>query len=310
MKPKNKSKPTRPPVAGGTYLAVCVYSIDIGEQYCTYQDKSADYKDQVVIGFELCGFTYEENGMQKPYDLSKTFTASMHQKAALRNFVQAWEGHELSESDVEAFDTRDLLGRTCMVNVILKENGFNDITGVFRIPAGIPEPAPTMPLIAFDMEPWDQAAFDALPEWAQKKVKKSTQYQKEHAPNTAVTFPPIQTPGTIMGSYMQNGQGFGAVGQMPPVQNSFIQPPTQNNFVQPPVQNSFAQPPMQMAQPMQSSVPTRMQQPVMSAPVQIGTQMPVQMYGEATVPMQTTPNYAGQVMQAGQLPVTETECPI
>lgn len=280
MKPKNKSKPMRPPVAGGTYLAVCVYSIDIGEQYCTYQDKSADYKDQVILGFELVGFTYEENGVQKPYDLGKTFTASMHTKAALRNFVQAWEGHELSESEVDAFDTRDLVGRTAMVSVILKENGFNDITGVFRIPAGIPEPTPTMPLISFDMEPWNQTAFDALPEWAQKKIKKSTQYQKDHAPNTTVTVQPMQMPNPMMGTIMQPSQGFGST-----------------------VPNGYVQPPVSAVQGQQNAFMSHMQQPAMGMPT---------MVGQMQIPNTATqmPNVGGQAIQTGNAPSGEMGCPI
>lgn len=43
-----------------------------------------------------------------------------------------------------------------------------------------------MPLIRFDMEPWDDAAFEHLPEWAREKVKKSTQYQKLHVPTDSV----------------------------------------------------------------------------------------------------------------------------
>jgi hypothetical protein len=36
------------------------------------------------------------------------------------------------------------------------------------------------------MDAWDDAVFQALPEWVQEKIKKSTQYQKEHAPDTAI----------------------------------------------------------------------------------------------------------------------------
>ena len=45
---------------------------------------------------------------------------------------------------------------------------------------------PVSELIRFDMEPWSQEAFDKLPEWAQNRVKDSTQWQKQHAPETVV----------------------------------------------------------------------------------------------------------------------------
>jgi hypothetical protein len=40
------------------------------------------------------------------------------------------------------------------------------------------------------MEHWDDTVFQALPEWVQEKIKKSTQYQKEHAPDTTVEVKP------------------------------------------------------------------------------------------------------------------------
>ena len=82
------------------------------------------------------------------------------------------------------------------------------------MPTGLPisVPEPMSPLIRFNMDPWDQAAFDKLPEWAQEKVKKSTEWQKEHAPvaNVAVqaqgaaAFQNLQNiPGINMQAFMQ-----------------------------------------------------------------------------------------------------------
>ena len=40
------------------------------------------------------------------------------------------------------------------------------------------------------MEKWDDDVFGKLPEWGQEKIKKSTQYQKNHAPETSVEVKP------------------------------------------------------------------------------------------------------------------------
>lgn len=189
MKLKNTGKPSRPPINGGTYLAVCVYSIDIGEQLCKFEN-STDYKSQVIIGFELSGVTYDDNGVQKPYDLSRRYTSSKHPNSGIRKMVNAWNGRDMTDEEADKFDTNDLVGRAALVNVVLKENGYNDIQSVLQIPAGLPTPVATLPLIRFDMDPWDQAAFDALPEWAQNAIKKSTEWQKEHAPTDAIAATP------------------------------------------------------------------------------------------------------------------------
>lgn len=193
MKLKNTGKPSRPPVNGGTYLAVCVYSIDIGEQLCKFEN-STDYKSQVVLGFELSGVTYDDNGVQKPYDLGKRYTSSKHPNSGIRKMVNAWNGRDMTDEEAEKFDTNDLVGRAALVNVVLKENGYNDIQSVLQIPAGLPTPVATMPLIRFDMDPWNQVAFDALPEWAQNAIKKSTEWQKEHAPTETIAAAPVAQP--------------------------------------------------------------------------------------------------------------------
>ena len=191
MKLKSGGGPTRPPLKGGTYVAVCVYSIQLGEHLHKFSDKS-NYQHDVSIGFELIGFTYEDNGVQKPYDLSKTYNASIHPNSALRKMVNAWNGYEMTEEDAAKFDTNDLVGRPALLNVILKENGYNDIQSVTQIPEGlpIPTPVPNMPLIRFDLEPFDQTAFDALPEWAQNKIKNSVEWGKKLAPAETITAVP------------------------------------------------------------------------------------------------------------------------
>lgn len=197
MKLKDGGKPSRPPINGGTYLAVCVYSIQIGEQLHKFSDKSS-YQDDVVIGFELAGVTYDDDGVKKPYDLGKTFNASKHPNSALHKMVNAWNGREMTEDEANEFDTNDLVGRPAMLNVMLKENGFNEIQSVMQIPAGLPAPVATMPLIRFDMDPWDQKSFDALPEWAQNRIKKSTEYQKDHVPVSDVAVQPQTAAGFQM----------------------------------------------------------------------------------------------------------------
>ena len=47
MKIRDNVKPTKPPLPGGTYLGICVYSIAIGEQLCEYEGKSKSYNNQV-----------------------------------------------------------------------------------------------------------------------------------------------------------------------------------------------------------------------------------------------------------------------
>lgn len=195
MKIRDKVKPSLPPLPGGTYLGICVYSIALGEQLCEFKDKGKSYNNQVMLGFEICGHTVEIDGKQEPRTLGRTFNIAKSKNAGLRKFLGAWEARELSDDEFLDADTNDYVGRPAFLTVVLNETGeYSNIDAIAPLPAGLPidVPQPVSSLIRFDMEPWDQKQFESLPEWAQEKVKKSTEYQKEHAPVTNVAVQPTQ----------------------------------------------------------------------------------------------------------------------
>lgn len=204
MKIRDNVKPTIPPIPGGTYLGICVYSIAIGEQLCEYEGKSKSYNNQVMLGFEICGKTIEIDGKQEPRVLGKTFNTTKGKKSGLRKFLGAWEAKELSDDEYLDKDTNDYVGRPAFLTVVLNETGeYSNIDSIAPLPEGLPItiPDPLSKLISFDMEPWNQTAFEALPEWAQEKIKKSSQYQKEHVPQTDVMVQPgtaAQPAGNVM----------------------------------------------------------------------------------------------------------------
>lgn len=187
MKVKDRAKPKIPPVEPGVYIAVCVYSIDLGEQLCEYKDKSKSYNNQVQLGFELIGETVEIDGKQEPRTLSRTLNFTRSQNGGLRKFVQSWLGKTFSDDAFAEFDTNDLVGLPAQLSVILNESGeYANIDTIMQLPKGMPAPQATLPLIRFDLEPWNADAFEQLPDWAKEKVKKSTQYQKLHVPTDSV----------------------------------------------------------------------------------------------------------------------------
>ena len=210
MKIRDKVKPSLPPIPGGTYLGICVYSIEVGEQLCEFKDKGKSYNNQVMLGFEVCGVTVEIDGKQEPRVLGRTFNIAKSKNAGLRKFIGAWEAKELSDDEFLDIDTNDYVGRPAFLTVVLNETGeYSNIENIAPLPTGLPisVPEPLSPLIRFNMDPWDQKAFDTLPEWAQEKVKKSTEYQKEHAPVTNVQVQAAQQPQNAAFQMPQNIPG-------------------------------------------------------------------------------------------------------
>lgn len=187
MKVKDRARPKIPPVEPGVYIAVCVYSIDLGEQLCEFKDKTKSYINQVRLGFELIGETVEIDGKQEPRVLSRTLNFTRSKNGGLRKFVQSWLGKAFTDDEFNELDTNNLVGMPAQLSVVLSESGeYANIDTIMQLPRGMTAPAPVSALICYDMEPWDDAAFAALPDWAQEQIKKSTQYQKLHVPTDPV----------------------------------------------------------------------------------------------------------------------------
>lgn len=195
LKVKNKKGPALPPVAGGTYPALCVGVIDLGEQH---NEKFNKYEDRVLFIWELPGVTVEVDGEQKPRWLSKDFSATLNEKSNLTKFLVPWRGKNFSEDElnVGGFDLKQMLGEGCLLQVVVEEregNQYNRITSCMGCPVGMPAPVTESELLWFDMDEWDDAVVEKLPEWIQTRIRKSTQYQKEHAPDTSVEVKPPET---------------------------------------------------------------------------------------------------------------------
>jgi hypothetical protein len=184
MKIKDRAKPKIPPVEAGVYMAVCIGFIDLGEQY---SEKFKNYSSKGMYVWELPGETVEVDGEQKPRQLSKEFTISGSSKGNLRKFIESWNGKSYSDEEFMEFDLFEQIGKPCQLNVVLNETKeYANVDNLMPIPRGFPAPTTDTKHIKWDMDKWDDAVFAEIPEWIQEKIKKSTQYQKDHAPDTTI----------------------------------------------------------------------------------------------------------------------------
>ena len=186
MKIKDRAKPKTPPIPAGTYRGRLVYVVDIGEQLC--KGKKGDfYQNQVVLTFELIGKTREVDGKTQVVDLSRTFGMTRGANSAFRKFVQDWTGTKMSDEAWDEFDPGSLLNKAAMLSVVHNDTGeYANISAAMQPFEGDVYPEATMPKVYFDIDVWDEAIFGNLPVWAQERIKKSTQYQKLHAPTDSI----------------------------------------------------------------------------------------------------------------------------
>lgn len=190
MKIKDRAKPKTPPVEPGVYMAVCIGFIDLGEQY---SEMFKSYSNKGMYIWELPGETIEVDGEQKPRQLSKEFTISASKKGNLRGFIESWNSKGYTDDEFMEFDLFEQIGKPCQLNVVLNESKeYSNVDNLMPIPKGFPAPTTDTKYIKWDMDSWNDEVFKELPEWIQEKIKKSTQYQKDHAPDTTVK---VETPG-------------------------------------------------------------------------------------------------------------------
>lgn len=190
---KRKKTNRIPPVAGGSYASACIGIIDIGEQYEKFKDeKQGKYCSKVIFLFELLDETVNVDGEQKPRWLSMEMTQSLHERAKLYKTLTAWLGRPLTEDELSltgsGFDLTQMLGKNCLLSVSLEEKDgeqYNKIIGVMGVPKGLKIGKPESETLLFDIDDRNEEVFEKLPEWIQKKIEKSTQYQID---------PPEETP--------------------------------------------------------------------------------------------------------------------
>ena len=186
MKIKDRAKPKTPPVEPGVYMAVCVGVIDLGEQY---SEKFKNYSNKVKIVWAIPSETIEVDGKVEERQLSKEFTYSLSKKGNLRNFLESWLGRSYTDDEFGEFDLFTLLGKPCQLQVVLNDTKeYSNVANLMQLPKGMPAPISNTAYISWDMENWDDAAFEHLPEWTREQIKKSTEYQKEHGPVTDVSI--------------------------------------------------------------------------------------------------------------------------
>ncbi|MBR2908054.1 MAG: hypothetical protein IKC26_10030 [Clostridia bacterium] len=188
MKVKDRAKPKLPPVEPGVYMAVCIGVIDLGEQY---SEMFKSYSNKVMFVWELPTETVEVDGEQKPRQLSKEFTVSSSNKSNFRKFIESWNSKSYGDDEFLEFDIFDQVGKPCQLNVVLNETKeYSNVDNLMPIPKGFPAPQSNTERIYWDMDAWNDEVFGKLPEWIQEKIKKSSQYQHDHAPATTVEVKP------------------------------------------------------------------------------------------------------------------------
>jgi hypothetical protein len=167
------------PISEGVHVATCIAVIDLGEQYSTIYD---NVSHKALLTFELHDETVKVDGEEKNRFTSKEYTVSLGEKANLRKDLESWRGKKFTDAELQGFDLKNVLGKSCQVQILHREKAgktYADISTIMSMPKGMQAPSPQSELIYFDFDDMDfEEKLAKLPEWIRTKITGSETYKK------------------------------------------------------------------------------------------------------------------------------------
>lgn len=189
----------------GTHVARLYRIVDLGTQTGEFQGKTTRNR-KLLLTFELLGEDRMSDG--RPFSVSRRFTASLGEKAALRAFLESWRGRKYTPEELrQGLDLGRLLGQCGLLNCVESErNGktYINIASVSPLPKGMPRPDGENPPVMFDLAAPDWDLFGDLSEGLQAAIMESPEYQ---ALTTAAPAPVPASPAAPAGAPAPAGQG-------------------------------------------------------------------------------------------------------
>lgn len=168
----------------GQFAAICCKVIDLGSHYSEQYDKDSH---KVRLTWELHGENQVGPGVGnmddgKPFLVDAEYTLSLSDMGKLRPMLESWRGRPFTEQELEGFDLENLLSAPCMITVqhevSKKGKTFAAVKSVTPLLKSIQKPVQVNKNVLFDLDPWDQSGFEALPDWLRERIKQSTEYKE------------------------------------------------------------------------------------------------------------------------------------
>jgi hypothetical protein len=172
-------------VPAETLPAICVGVIDCGTQHWEWMGE-AKKGHKVRLQWELpTEDTWTgDDGVEHARTTSREYTASLHEKAALRATLVSWRGRDFTEDELAGFDLTTILGKPCMLSIIHKTKAtggvYAKVDNVSKIAKGITVPKePVSPLVSYSIEDGADGTFKAFPEWIKNIIIGSEEWQSK-----------------------------------------------------------------------------------------------------------------------------------
>ncbi len=167
------------PIPPGNHLAMCYQLIDIGTQKGNWQGKET-IRRVVRIVFELPNLKreFKPGDGERPYSVNKEYTLSLGKGAGLRKHLESWRGKAFTDEQLAGFDLKNILGKSCLLQISTNDKGYSEIQAITSVPQGMEKPDKTFnEYLYFDLEEFDENSFNKLPDFLKNKILDSVEYK-------------------------------------------------------------------------------------------------------------------------------------
>lgn len=153
-----------------THAARCYQVVDLGVQ----DQPNSKYgpKHQIRFTWELVDCPMKDG---RNFSISRSFTYSMSEKANLRKILESWRGTPYTQDEADDWSPESVLNAPCLVQVQHDQNAkggtYAYVSTVTKPPKGMKIPNLTNQPVIYSPAFHDQAAWDLLSEWTQKKIQ-------------------------------------------------------------------------------------------------------------------------------------------
>jgi len=186
MRPREPDGAEYDPCPPGVYIATCYAMYDLGTKFNEFSGRD---RRECAIMWELDGITItrkDKDGKdeESPRSITGWYTLSLHEKAKLRQHLEAWRGRAFTGEELQGFEMYNLLGKPCQIQVLhkKKQNGGvkAEISAIMPLPKGMPAPelVNELKFFSFDKEDAERSMdIEDVTEGMKRLIKKSQEWE-------------------------------------------------------------------------------------------------------------------------------------
>ena len=187
------------PVSQNVHMAVCVGLYDLGTQFVQFRDKDK-HLHKCLIMWEIPGerIDIEKDGatLNLPRVISKEYTVSLDDRANLYKDLMGWRGLPFTDEELKCFDLKNILGKSCQLQVIHKktEKGvYANIFAIMPFPRGMKKLEPEAPLKFYSIQDNGMVTPEGTPQWIIDKIKRAEEFTQIASGGGDDEPPPIES---------------------------------------------------------------------------------------------------------------------